>query len=200
MSDLASVEQEEEAPADPTTDCTGPDALIVQEEEALINTITDCPGPDVSIVQEEEAPIDPTTDCPGPDASIVQEEEAPIDPTTDCPCMARRHVWAIQEPTQAYQESEAGSSPHQSSRNVTTQPQVLQGSDLAQEQEHDESLQKARESAGQDGSAYYYQSRWLYHRSYGQLGNELQKLVLPQSRRTQAIKIAHSVPMAGHLG
>ena len=30
LPDLASVEQEEEAPADPTTDCTEPDALIVQ--------------------------------------------------------------------------------------------------------------------------------------------------------------------------
>ena len=183
LSDLALVEQEEEAAADPTTDCTGPDALIVQEE----------------IVQEAEAPIDPTTDCPGPDASIVQEEEAPINPTTDCPwpddmfgpSRSRPKLTRSQKRVAAHTRAAAMLS------HDTTQPQ---GSDLAQEQDHDESLQKARESAGQDGSAYYYQGRWLYHRSYDKLGNELQQLVLPQSRRTQAIKIAHSVPMAGHLG
>ena len=157
--DLSSVEQEEEAPADPTTDCTGPDALIVQEEdseEAPIDTITDCPGPDVSIVQEEEAPIDPTTDCPWPDDMFG-------------PSRSRRKLTRSQKRIAAHTRAAAMLS------HDTTQSQVLQGSDLAQEQEHDESLQKARESAGQDGSAYYYQGRWLYHRSYDQLGNELQQ-------------------------
>ena len=67
-------------------------------------------------------------------------------------------------------------------------------------QKTDPSLQKVWKSVDTDGSPYYLQDQKLYHLSYDSLGNELEQLVLPQTKQHQAINLAHSVPMVGHLG
>lgn len=83
---------------------------------------------------------------------------------------------------------------------VSIMEEEFASSHIAEEQRMDTSLEKAWKSTGMDGSTYYVQGQKLYHRSYDPLGNELEQLVLPQSKRHQAINLAHSVPMAGHLG
>ena len=71
---------------------------------------------------------------------------------------------------------------------------------LIREQKQDPTMQSVRQEAGEGGTSYVYQDGVLYRHSTDQLQNDVLQLLLPQARRNTAIRVAHTVPMAGHLG
>ena len=69
------------------------------------------------------------------------------------------------------------------------------------EQRQDPSLQSAWDQIDkQEDTFYYTENGWLYQRGVDAIGNDIKQLVLPTSRRRQATRLDHTMPMAGHLG
>ena len=80
---------------------------------------------------------------------------------------------------------------------------------IKQWQAQDPTLQKARETVGEadskDRVGFYYEDGLLYRkwRPHGSAEGDLRtckQLVLPQQCRQQVLRLAHDVPMAGHMG
>ena len=71
--------------------------------------------------------------------------------------------------------------------------------DFRTEQKTDSSLQ-AWERATRPESDYVVEDGLLFHLSKAGTGEELMQLVMPTTRRTGAIRVAHSTPLAGHFG
>ena len=72
--------------------------------------------------------------------------------------------------------------------------------DLQAAQRRDPTLQKLWNLADDSDSAYCNENDLLYRQSTDELNNEYKQLILPADKRSQAITVAHSIPMAGHLG
>ena len=80
---------------------------------------------------------------------------------------------------------------------------------IKQWQAQDSTLQKARETVGEGDSkdrvGFYYEDGLLYRkwRPDGSAEGDLRtckQLVLPQQCRQQVLRLAHDVPLAGHMG
>ena len=70
---------------------------------------------------------------------------------------------------------------------------------IIREQKQDLTLQSARQEAGGESTSYAYQDGVLYRHSTDQLQNDFLQLLLPQTIRNTAIRVVHTVLMAGHL-
>ena len=116
------------------------------------------------------------------------------------------------EPLDEGQETdEIGEQPEQTTRGELTD--VLQATprELEKWQLEESSLQKIREVANQSGDpgeqrVYFYERDGLVYRSWRPAGTEAgdvhqcKQLVLPEQCRALVLRLAHDVPMAGHLG
>lgn len=71
---------------------------------------------------------------------------------------------------------------------------------LIAEQKEDPTLASAWATADQPDSVFVTSNGVLHRQSTDQTDEPFLQLVLPQSRRTAALRLAHSVPMAGHVG
>ena len=69
---------------------------------------------------------------------------------------------------------------------------------LGEEQKADETLQQAWEATEEKGSEFECKNDLLYHRT-GKQEEELQ-LAVPTTRRKKLIRLAHTDPMAAHMG
>ncbi|XP_042905941.2 uncharacterized protein [Parasteatoda tepidariorum] len=66
-------------------------------------------------------------------------------------------------------------------------------------QEQDESLEKCFEWAKRNKNAYTVQNEILLH-SENICGENIKQVVLPLEKRTEVLRMAHEIPLAGHLG
>ena len=71
---------------------------------------------------------------------------------------------------------------------------------LAKDQKTDPSLAELWQTADTEGSQFTVVSDILHRKTTDQNGRPYLQIVLPADRRAEIIKIAHSTPMAGHLG
>ena len=71
---------------------------------------------------------------------------------------------------------------------------------LASDQRSDETLRPLWEMVDRTDSPYVTDNGVLHRKTTDQSGNPYLQLVLPQTRRQQALQVAHSSPLAGHVG
>ena len=71
---------------------------------------------------------------------------------------------------------------------------------LITEQSTDESLKPAHEKAGKGFDGYCYDDRVLMHRDVNDLGDPIQRIVVPVGRRQKLLAIGHGGLAAGHFG
>lgn len=72
--------------------------------------------------------------------------------------------------------------------------------DIAKEQKDDPSLAAAWKEIDEGTEHLYFKNEGtLYRKGIDVLGEPMQQLVVPETRRKQAIRITHMLPMSGHL-
>ena len=73
------------------------------------------------------------------------------------------------------------------------------GVKLREEILHDKSLEKIRKWADKKENGYFLRDSLVKHIEEGGAGEMLEILVVPSSRRKFILKLAHTIPMAGHM-
>ncbi len=71
---------------------------------------------------------------------------------------------------------------------------------LSQEQAEDETLHKLWQETSEDTSEYVVIDKVLHRQTMDQLGAPRFQIVVPSCRRLQVLRLAHTSPMAGHVG
>jgi hypothetical protein len=89
---------------------------------------------------------------------------------------------------------------HRLRQNQVDPDPVADTAELEKDQKSDQTLEKAWSLAEITDTEYLVEDNLLYHRGQTSTGEELLQLVLPASQREKVLKIAHSTPLAGHLG
>ena len=74
---------------------------------------------------------------------------------------------------------------------------VITPEELGKAQRYDPTLKFIREKVGKPNSPYFWENGLLMREPYNTLGKKL--IVLPQSERTKALRMAHHGPIAGHF-
>ena len=74
---------------------------------------------------------------------------------------------------------------------------VITPEELGKAQRYDPTLKIIREKVGKPNSPYFWENGLLRREPYNTLGKKL--IVLPQSERTKALRMAHHGPIAGHF-
>ena len=74
---------------------------------------------------------------------------------------------------------------------------VITPEELGKAQRYDPTLKITREKVGKPNSPYVWENGLLMREPYNTLGKKL--IVLPQSERTKALRMAHHGPIAGHF-
>ena len=74
---------------------------------------------------------------------------------------------------------------------------VITPEELGKAQKYNPTLKIIREKVGKPNNPYFWENGLLMREPYNTIGKKL--IVLPQSKRTKALRMAHHGPIAGHF-
>lgn len=136
------------------------------------------------------------------DSATDREEESDTDVTIgDLPPLHSDLFLQVPDREQKTKRQKRDSASKFSSTADLTHPLDGGADKLAAAQSRDDALRVARQSADQKRNGFYWERGLLYRqRQESDTREESAQLVLPSSYRTTVLKMAHSIPISGHLG
>ena len=111
---------------------------------------------------------------------------------------------AVQTRAQTRVEAEEAKSHVRKKDDGETQFDICSTETLVDLQENDPTLVRVRELVTEDsieGQSYFTLKNKILYRVYPrEVGNDIFQIVLPQKYRTLALRMAHDIPLSGHMG